>query len=97
VTACAAPGWSSVPMAGIGAAVGATPLHFGFMGQHPPPSVELTAAPTRPVDAVAPVPPVPPVAPNADHPGNPDARPHVAPAPTKTDATPDATSGAMWF
>ena len=84
VTACAAPGWTSVPMAGIGAAVGATPLLFGFMGQHPPPSVELTAVPTRPLDVVGP---------NSDPQGHPDARPNVSPAPTPT-----ATgAGAMWF
>ena len=84
VTACAAPGWTSVPMAGVGAAVGATPLLFGFMGQHPPPSVELTAVPTLPVDAVAP---------NSDLPGDPDARPNVSPAPT----SPDTGAGGMWF
>ena len=54
ITACAAPGWSSIPMTSIGAAVGATPLLFGFLGQHLPPTVELTALPTRPAAPTAP-------------------------------------------
>lgn len=72
ITACAAPGWSSIPLTSIGAAVGATPLLFGFLGQHLPPTVEFTALPTRPAAPTAP----------ADAPA--DA---VTPTPTPADST----------
>lgn len=44
-TACQAPGWSSIPLTGIGAALGATPLFFGLLGAHLPPEITLTVAP----------------------------------------------------
>jgi len=87
ITACAAPGWSSIPLTSIGAAVGATPLLFGFMGQHLPPSVELSALPPRPA-APTPTTPTGPAAP-ADAPA--DA---IPPTPTPADG---GTPGAMWF
>jgi hypothetical protein len=40
-----APGWTTVPLTTLGAALGATPLAFGLMGAHLSPEVTLTTPP----------------------------------------------------
>lgn len=86
-TACQAPGWSSIPFTGIGAAVGATPLAFGLLGAHLPPEVTLTVAPAAPTAAPSPTTP---------------SSPSTPPTVPATPASPSPPSTAlraegMWF
>jgi len=83
ITACQAPGWSSIPLSGIGAAVGATPLVFGLLGAHLPPEVTLQVTPTSTPAA----------------PTTPDAPPMPTTPTTATEAPPQTALRAegMWF
>jgi len=73
VTACQAPGWSSIPMTAVGSAVGASPLMFGLLGAHPASEVVLTTP--SPAARPQPQPPVPTSS-------TPKSEPAVSAAPT---------------
>jgi hypothetical protein len=90
ITACQAPGWSSIPFTGIGAALGATPLFFGLLGAHLPPEVTLTVAPPAPT-------PTQPTAPTA--PTTTPTEP-TTPSPAAASVAPPQTAlraEGMWF